>query len=50
MSSKSEIEDLYHNSIILASKNKKREDLIDPDLMEMLAFIKKLKVPEDEEV
>ena len=42
----SDIEDLYHNSIILANKNKSKEVLIDADLMKMLGYIKNLKKPD----
>ena len=43
-------EDYYTHSIIVSAGCKEPEDLIDMDLMNLLSFIKKLKIPSEKEV
>ena len=45
-----ESEDYYNNSILISTQIKEPEDLIDKDLINLLAYIKRLTKPTDSEI
>ena len=45
-----EAEDYYSQSIVVSAMVKEPEDLIDKDLINLLAFIKRLNMPTDAEI
>jgi hypothetical protein len=43
-------EDIFANSIMQTTQIKEPDDLIDKDLLNMMGFIKKMKMPTEEEI